>query len=86
MKFERLLFASEPKQNTEIPLLTVEQPSGDEEVQQQQQHVKAKKEMLNLITQKKIASRPETCECIARIVAAVIFVALALLFVISTVQ
>ena len=82
-----MLFASEPKQNTEIPLLTVEQPSGDEEVQQQQQqHVKAKKEMLNMITQKKMASHPETCECIARIVAAVIFVALALLFVISTVQ
>ena len=75
-----MLFASEPKQNTEIPLLTVEQPSDDEE------DVKAKKEMLNMITQKKMASRPETCECIARIVAAVIFVALALLFVISTVQ
>ncbi|XP_063676569.1 uncharacterized protein LOC134812895 isoform X2 [Bolinopsis microptera] len=73
---------TQPKQNTEIPLLRVEQPSSDEE----ELLVKAKKEMLNLTTRNNMVPRPETCECIARIVAAVIFVTLALIFVISTVH
>ena len=75
--------------DVDITVLQAEQPSDDKDTEpyeEEDAHWKAKKDFMKLISDHTDKSRTSTCECISRIVAAVVLLCLVLLFMIITLQ